>query len=172
MSTVPEGHSICRYCRMAHPMSSPTCPSCGAPLDVRQAVTRSGWLEQPPIRDMARIQFGQSRVQIEGAYVPVADFALSGQEWIYFSHHALLWTDPAVQLTGSSLAGGLRRMLAGGTPALVLVVQPPAKLDPSGRTAALLRREYRRVARAGGASIYRSKSHRKASATNSPSTAT
>src|SRR2546430_8695739 len=121
MSTVPEGHSICRYCRMAHPMSSPTCPSCGAPLDVRQAVTRSGWIEQPPIRDMARIQFGQSRVQIEGAYVPVADFALSSQEWIYFSHHALLRTDPAVQLTGSSPARGLRRVLP--RPPLVMIAE-------------------------------------------------
>jgi len=134
MSTVPEGHSICRYCRMAHPMSSPTCPSCGAPLDVRQAVTRSGWLEQPPIRDMARIQFGQSRVQIEGAYVPVADFALSGQEWIYFSHHALLWTDPAVQLTGSSLAGGLRRMLA-GLPLIMMEARGPGHIALSGNHA-------------------------------------
>jgi hypothetical protein len=54
----------------------------------------------------------------------------------------------------------------------VVVVQPPSKLDPSGRTAALLRREYRLVARLGGASVYRSGSHSKASATNSPSTAT
>ena len=34
--------------------------TCGAPVDVRSVVSDSGWVEQPPIRDMARIQFGQS----------------------------------------------------------------------------------------------------------------
>ena len=54
---------------------------------------------------------------------------------------------------------------------LVLVVQPPAKLDPSGRTAALLRRNYRRVARVGDASVYRSRSQRKTRATTRPTAA-
>ena len=45
---------------------------------------------------------------------------------------------------------------------LVLVVQPLAKLDPGGRTATLLHREYERVARVGGAIVYRSRSHRPA----------
>ena len=52
-----------------------------------------GWEQLPPIKDMARIQFGQSRVQIEGTQVPVADFNLGGQEWISLSHHVLLWAD-------------------------------------------------------------------------------
>jgi uncharacterized protein (AIM24 family) len=128
---VPEGHTACRYCRMSHPAAAASCPSCGAPLDVRLAVTRSGWVEQPPIKDMARIQFGQSRVQIEGTYVPVADFALAGQEWIYFSHHALLWTDPTVRLTNTSLAGGLNRMLA-GLPLIMLQAQGPGHIALSG----------------------------------------
>ena len=62
---------------------------------------RAGY-EQPPINDMARIQFGQSPVQIEGTYVPVADFNLAGGDWIYFSHHVLLWTDPTARLSNSS----------------------------------------------------------------------
>jgi len=126
-----EGHIVCRYCRMTHPPAGPSCPSCGAPLDVRQAVTRSGWVEQPPIRNLARIQFGQSRVQIEGAYVPVADFALAGQEWIYFAHHALLWTDPSVRLSNTSLAGGWNRMLA-GLPLIMLEARGPGQVALSG----------------------------------------
>ena len=87
---IPEGHTVCRYCRMVHPAGGASCPSCGAALDIRTAISRSGWVEQPPIKDMARIQFGQSRVQIEGTYVPVADFNLVGQEWIYFSQSMVL----------------------------------------------------------------------------------
>ncbi|MFG2040619.1 AIM24 family protein [Dactylosporangium sp. NPDC048998] len=128
---VPEGYTVCRYCRMAHPPAGSSCPSCGAALDVRQVVTRSGWIEQPPIKDMARIQFGQSRVQIEGKYVPVADFTLSGQEWIYFSHHALLWTDPAVHLSNTSLAGGWNRMLA-GLPLIMVEARGPGRIALSG----------------------------------------
>ena len=46
---------------------------------------------------MARIQFGQSTCQIEGTYVPTADFKLAGDDSIYFSHHTVLWTDPTVR---------------------------------------------------------------------------
>jgi uncharacterized protein (AIM24 family) len=128
---LPEGYTTCRYCRMAHPATGTSCPSCGAPLDVRLAVTRSGWIEQPPIKDMARIQFGQSRVQIEGTYVPVADFTLVGQEWIYFSHHSLLWTEPTIRLTNSSLSGGWNRMLA-GLPLIMVQAQGPGHIALSG----------------------------------------
>jgi uncharacterized protein (AIM24 family) len=129
--TVPEGYTVCYYCRMAHPAGGSSCPSCGAPLDIRMAVTRSGWVEQPPIKDMARIQFGQSRVQIEGTYVPVADCTLAGQEWIYFSHHALLWTDPSIRLTNTSLAGGWNRMLA-GLPLIMIEARGPGHVALSG----------------------------------------
>ena len=36
---------------------------------------------------MARLQFGQSYCQIEGTYVPVADFNLVEGEGVYFAHH-------------------------------------------------------------------------------------
>jgi uncharacterized protein (AIM24 family) len=107
------GDYTCRYCRQASDASGVTCPRCGAPVDVRAVVSESGWQRQPPIKDMARIQFGQSYCQIEGSYVPVADFALSGEEWIYFSHHVLLWTDPSARLENMSLGGGWNRVRAG-----------------------------------------------------------
>jgi uncharacterized protein (AIM24 family) len=129
--TIPEGYTVCQYCRMAHPPAGPSCPTCGAALDIKQAVTRSGWVQQPPIKDMARIQFGQSRVQIEGKYVPVADFTLAGQEWIYFSHHAVLWLDPAIRLSNTSLAGGWNRMLS-GLPLIMVEAHGPGRIALSG----------------------------------------
>jgi uncharacterized protein (AIM24 family) len=115
---------VCRFCRQYSDPTAPSCPQCGAPIDVRAMVSRSGWEQQPAIKDMARIQFGQSHLQIEGSQVPVADFALSGNEWIYFSHHVLLWADASARLSNSSLAGGWNRMLA-GLPLIMLEARGP-----------------------------------------------
>ena len=68
---------ICRYCRQPSDPGSPTCPLCGAPVDIRSVVSDSGWVEQPPIKDMTRLQFGQSHCQIAGTTVPVAEFNLA-----------------------------------------------------------------------------------------------
>lgn len=81
-----------------------------------------------------------------------------------------LWSRNVESIPGA--LGEVQQALATRRAALVLVVQAPAKLDPSGRTAGLLRREYRRVVQIGGVWIYRSRSQRQASATRSPSTAT
>ena len=104
---------ICRYCRQPSDPNSPTCPLCGAPVDVRSAVSDSGWVEQPPVKDMARLQFGQSHCQIAGATVPVAEFSLAPNDWIYFSHHVLLWTEPNTRLSTMAMSGGWNRKLAG-----------------------------------------------------------
>jgi hypothetical protein len=81
-----------------------------------------------------------------------------------------LWSQNVASIPGALEA--VHRVLARRTAALVLVVQAPGKLDPSGRTAALLRANYELVARVAGASVYRSRSQRKATATQSPSKAT
>jgi uncharacterized protein (AIM24 family) len=62
---------------------------------------------------MARLQFGQSHVQIAGTSVPVAEFSLAQNDWIYFSHHVLLWTEPGTQLTNMPMRGAWNRKLAG-----------------------------------------------------------
>src|SRR5438067_1355975 len=67
-----------------------------------------------------------------------------------------LWSRNVASIPGALEA--VHHALATRRAELVLVVQPPATLDPSGRTAALLRREYHRVAHVGGASVYRRKS--------------
>ena len=88
----------CPYCRIPSDGGGTTCPHCGAPVDVRARVSDSGWAEQPPIRDMARIRFNRSTCQISGKYVPVAEMNLHDEDWVYFSHHVLLHTDPQVRL--------------------------------------------------------------------------
>ncbi len=133
-STVGTGQYTCRYCRQLSDPSGTSCPRCGAPIDVRAVVSDSGWQQQPPIRDMARIQFGQSYCQIEGAFVPVADFALAGQEWIYFSHHNLLWTDPSVRLTNMRLSGAWNRMRA-GLPVIMMEARGPGHIALSDNAA-------------------------------------
>lgn len=118
---------VCLYCRVPHQGAVPNCPHCGAPLDVRTSVSRSGWVEQPAIRDMTRIQFGQSRVQVEGRQVPVADFTLAAGDSVYFSHHALLWTEHRTRLGNSGLGGGWKRMMA-GLPLIMMEAQGPGRL--------------------------------------------
>jgi uncharacterized protein (AIM24 family) len=107
------GTYVCRYCRQVSDPGSATCPLCGAKIDVRAVASDSGWQEQPAIRDMARIQFGQSTCQIEGTMVPSADFGLAGGDWIYFSHHSLLWLEPSVRVQAMKMKGGWNRRLAG-----------------------------------------------------------
>jgi hypothetical protein len=69
-----------------------------------------------------------------------------------------LWSRNVASIPGALRA--VHRSLATRQAALVLVVQSPASLDPSGRTAALLRREYRLVGLVGGAAVYRTRNPR------------
>ena len=81
-----------------------------------------------------------------------------------------LWSQNVASIPGAM--EDVHRALATQSAALVLVVQPPGKLDPSGRTAELLRANYRRVARVAGVYVYRSRIQRKTNATTKPSNAT
>ncbi len=56
----------CPWCGMVSAGTNLACPACGAPVDVRAVSTNSGWYEMPGIKDMARLQFGNSHCQIEG----------------------------------------------------------------------------------------------------------
>jgi uncharacterized protein (AIM24 family) len=103
----------CPWCNAPTDPSARNCSACGSAIDVRLATTDSGWTELPPIRDMARIQFGSSTCQIEGAYVPVADFNLAAGDGVYFTHHLLLWKDEQVNISAMSLKGGWKRLFAG-----------------------------------------------------------
>ncbi len=128
--TVPTTASstyLCPYCRLQGDASGNSCPHCGAPVDVRAKVSDSGWEAQPSIKDMARIQFGQSSCQISGAYVPAAEIRLGGGDSIYFSHHVLLWCDMQIQMGNQPMQGGWSRMMA-GMPLIMLEAHGPGML--------------------------------------------
>lgn len=139
MSTT-QTNFVCRFCRLASDGTTTACPYCGAPVDVRARVTSGGWEEQPAVKDMARLQIGRSSVQIEGSYVPAADFGLTGPEWIYFSHHHLLWTDPSVVLESMRMPSGWQRARS-GMPVVMVQAHGPGHIalsdDAPGEIVAL-----------------------------------
>jgi uncharacterized protein (AIM24 family) len=118
---------ICRYCRQPSDPGEPTCPLCGAPVDIKTVVTGTGWVEQPPIRDMAKLQFGQSHCQIAGTTVPVAEFSLEHGDKLYFSHHVLLWTDTATRLSNMPMRNAWNRKMA-GLPLIMVEADGPGQL--------------------------------------------
>jgi uncharacterized protein (AIM24 family) len=117
----------CPYCRLPGTGQDGACPNCGAPVDVRLRMSESGWIEQPPIRDMARIRFGGSICQISGSYVPVAEMSLAREDWVYFCHDALLHAGTGVQLGSMALRGAWKRMRA-GMPLIMMRAQGPGTI--------------------------------------------
>jgi uncharacterized protein (AIM24 family) len=126
-STGASPSYVCRYCRLSSDANGPACPNCGAPVDLRELRDDEGWLEQPPIRDMARIQAGQSRCQITGSTVPVAEMNLAPGDQVYFSHHALLWTDPETQLARRPM-GKLWNRVQDGMPLVMMEATGPGRI--------------------------------------------
>src|SRR5437868_868828 len=103
----------CEWCRSQNLPQATSCWACGAPLNIRNLVSESGWREAPRIRDMTEIQFGNSTCQVEGEIVPVGEINLGAGDSIYFEHHVLLWKDDNVPLTVLPLQGGMKRAFAG-----------------------------------------------------------
>ncbi|MFL5731804.1 MAG: AIM24 family protein [Chloroflexia bacterium] len=117
----------CEWCRSQNLPQATSCSTCGAPRDIRNLVSESGWREAPRIRDMTEIQFGNSTCQVEGEIVPVAEINLGAGDSIYFEHHVLLWKDNNVPLTVLPLQGGMKRAFA-GMPFIVSVAQGPGRV--------------------------------------------
>ncbi|MGO9077573.1 MAG: AIM24 family protein [Streptosporangiaceae bacterium] len=141
MSMPPAASTYtCPYCRMASDGSAVSCPHCGASVNVALRISKSGWAEQPPIRDMARIRFSRSTCQISGSYVPVAEMGLHPDDWVYFSHHVLLHTDPGVKLANLPMRRNWNRYLA-GMPLVLMSAQGPGHIafsaDHPGETIAV-----------------------------------
>jgi uncharacterized protein (AIM24 family) len=100
--------------------------TCGAPLDVRDKVSDSGWRESPRLRDMTEFRFSGSTCQVEGELVPVAEIALAPQDSVYFEHHVLLWKDESVPLSSLKTSGAKRTI--GGMPHIVTVANGPGRI--------------------------------------------
>ena len=119
----------CQWCGAQTTVGATTCVACGAPLDVRDLVTDSGWREAPRLRDLTEIRFGQgSLVQVEGEIVPVADITLQPQDAVVFEHHALLWKDDHVPLSVLPTSGGGMGRVFGGMPFVVTVATGPGRI--------------------------------------------
>ena len=101
--------------------------TCGAPLDVKNRVSDSGWAEAPRLRDMTEFRFSNSTCQIEGEIVPVAELALGQGDAVFFEHHVMLWKEPNVPMSMMNTGGGMKRML-GGMPFIVHVAQGPGRI--------------------------------------------
>jgi uncharacterized protein (AIM24 family) len=117
----------CQWCRGMNEKASLSCRSCGAPLDIRNLVSESGWREAPRIRDMTEIRFANSTCQVEGEIVPVAEINLGAGDSIFFEHHVMLWKDERVAMTLMQLSGGIKRAFA-GMPFLISIATGPGRI--------------------------------------------
>jgi len=117
----------CDWCDSLSEHDALSCRACGAPLDMKNLVSDSGWREAPRLKDMTEIQFGNSTCQVEGEIVPVAEMNLQQGDAIYFEHHVLLWKDDTVPLTVMSLQGGMKRALA-GMPFIITIAHGPGRV--------------------------------------------
>jgi len=117
----------CQWCHAQSPASARSCETCGAPLDIKNLVSDSGWREAPRLRDMTEIHFGDSVCQVEGEIVPVADVSLAAGDAVFFEHHVLLWKEETVGMSVMSTPGGMKRAL-GGMPFVVSVASGPGRV--------------------------------------------
>ena len=117
----------CQWCQLMNPKASLSCNSCGAPLDIRNLVSESGWREAPRLRDMTEFHFGSSTCQVEGEIVPVAEINVGAGDAIFFEHHVMLWKDEQVPLSVMSLSGGFKRAFA-GMPFIISVATGPGRI--------------------------------------------
>ena len=128
--SVTDERVACRWCRAQSPVGANTCERCGAPLDVRDAVTDSGWRSAPRLRDLTEVRFGGSRLQIDGTVVPVADVDLGPGESVFFEHHAMLWKDEGTSMSVMDAPGGMKRLL-GDLPFVLSVATGPGYVSCS-----------------------------------------
>jgi uncharacterized protein (AIM24 family) len=117
----------CRWCRAQNDVGATSCFTCGAPLNVADVVSESGWREAPRLRDMTEIHFGSSTCQVEGEVVPVAEINLGPGDGVYFEHHVMLWKDESVGMQVMPLQGGVKRAFA-GMPFIVTIAGGPGRI--------------------------------------------
>ena len=131
MTNIPMGEPLerikCQWCQSMNEKTALSCRACGAPLDIRNLVSESGWREAPRIKDMTELHFSNSTCQVEGEIVPVAEINLSSGDSIFFEHHIMLWKDDSVPLSVMSLSGGLKRAFS-GMPFVISIASGPGRI--------------------------------------------
>jgi len=126
-ANMPIERIKCQWCQAMNEKADASCRACGAPLDIKNLVSESGWREAPRIKDMTEIRFGRSSCQVEGEIVPVAEINLGQQDSVFFEHHVLLWKDDQTQMSVMTLQGGVSRVLA-GMPFVISVATGPGRI--------------------------------------------
>src|SRR6266699_6472352 len=136
----PIARLNCEWCQAQNEKAALSCWACGAPLDIRNLVSESGWREAPRIKDMTEIHFSSSTCQVEGEIVPVAEINLGQGDAIYFEHHVMLWKDEQTPMSVMPLQGGIKRALA-GMPFIISLAHGPGRIafsrDASGELVVL-----------------------------------
>jgi uncharacterized protein (AIM24 family) len=117
----------CPYCKQTSSGAEKSCPTCGAPVDIKLRTTASGWTQLPSIANMARIQFGGSTCQVEGTLSPVAEMALAAGSGVYFAHDVLLWAEPALSMDAMNLSKPWTRHRS-GLPLVMMEAKGPGRL--------------------------------------------
>jgi uncharacterized protein (AIM24 family) len=117
----------CEWCQGMNEANAVSCRACGAPLDIKNLVSESGWREAPRIKDMTEIHFGVSTCQVEGEVVPVAEISLGAGDTVYFEHHVLLWKEDRTPISVMPLQGGVKRALA-GMPFIISIAHGPGRI--------------------------------------------
>ena len=125
--TSVEERIQCRWCHAQSPSSARTCDRCGAPLDVRDTVSDSGWREAPRLRDLTEVHWASSSCQLDAGVVPVVEVALAEADSVFFEHHAMLWKDETVPMSVMSTPGGAKRLLS-GLPFVLSVARGPGRV--------------------------------------------
>jgi uncharacterized protein (AIM24 family) len=119
---------VCEWCKSQNYPNALSCWACGAPLDIKNLVSESGWREVPRIRDMTEIHFGNSTCQVEGEIVPVAEINLAPGDAVFFEHHVLLWKEDRVPLGVMPLQGGLGKRALAGMPFVISLSYGPGRV--------------------------------------------
>jgi uncharacterized protein (AIM24 family) len=114
----------CSWCDAQNPTGSTSCTVCGAPLDVADVVTESGWRAAPRVRDSTSFTFSQSSAELEGEIVPTITVKLGSGDMVFFEHHSLLWKEEGAKLGMLSTGGGLKRLF-GGMPFTITTATGP-----------------------------------------------
>lgn len=126
----------CSWCQYENETGRTSCGTCGAPLDVANAVSESGWRAAPRLQEMTEFRVGSITCQVAGQLVPVAEFTLADGDTIFFEQHTLLWKERTVALAGKNLKTAGQRLIAPGMPHAVIEARGPGRIaitrDASG----------------------------------------
>jgi uncharacterized protein (AIM24 family) len=117
----------CRWCHAQSAASARTCDHCGAPLDVHDVVTDSGWRQAPRLRDLTEFHWASSTCQLDAGVVPVVEMTLSPSDSVFFEHHTMLWKDETVPMAVMNTPGGTKRLLS-GMPFVLSVARGPGRV--------------------------------------------